>query len=229
MPRINADSNITVEYNYDPDVCPQCHHALHPKILQGTLNGDVSKRDTLLEIAFKCTHRNCMSMFIGQYKRSQMESRTGTMVGDFKHIKSVPLKYIAPTIFPEVENISPSFKIIYEQAHAAEANQLDEIAGVGFRKALEYLIKDYCIYKNPDNEQVIKSTMLGAVIQNYVDDGNLKACAQRAAWLGNDETHYIRKWENKDINDLKTLIDLSCVWVKSNILTEKYLHEMNNT
>lgn len=64
------------------------------------------------------------------------------------------------------------------------------------------------------------------VIDNYVTDVNLKACAKRAAWLGNDETHYVKKWENRDIHDLKILIKLTCGWIVNNILTEKYMTEM---
>jgi hypothetical protein len=220
MQSIAVNDSDVIKYDHNPDICPQCHHALQPKLLKGTISGNIGELETLLEIAFQCTNRKCMKMFIGQYKRPASATTS------FRYIKSVPIKYVAPTIFPEVEEISPSFKTIYGQAYAAESNQLEEIAGVGFRKALEFLIKDYCIHKNPSDEHLIKSTMLGNVIDRYVDDANLKACAKRAAWLGNDETHYVRKWENKDISDLKTLIDLSCVWVKSNILTEKYLHEM---
>jgi hypothetical protein len=52
------------------------------------------------------------------------------------------------------------------------------------------------------------------------------AYAKRAAWLGNDEIHYVRKWEDRDINDLKILIELTCGWVRNNLLTEKYMAEM---
>jgi hypothetical protein len=226
VPSINPNIGQNVEYNHTPDVCPQCHHALNPTVLNGTVTGEISKAGTRLEIAYKCTHRSCCSMFIGQYVRKQVHQGSGQRVGPFILDKSVPLKYTAPEIFAEVEEISPSFKKIYEQASAAESYGLDEISGVGYRKALEFLVKDYCIHKSPDSEDAIKSAFLGVVIKDYVDDANLQACAQRAAWLGNDETHYVRKWNNKDINDLKVLINLSCVWVRSNILTEQYLQEM---
>lgn len=226
MPNINPEGQNAVEYDHTPDVCPQCHHALNPKILQATVSGDIATPGTRLEIAFKCTHRNCQSMFIGQYVRRQLHQASGKMVGTFYFQKAVPISFQVPNIFPEVEEISPSFKTIYTQASAAESYGLDEISGVGYRKALEFLIKDYCIHKDPDNEEGIKSAFLGSVINEHVNDANLKACAQRAAWLGNDETHYVRKWEDKDISDLKVLIDLSCVWVRSNVLTEKYLQEM---
>lgn len=42
-------------------------------------------------------------------------------------------------------------------------------------------------------------------------------------WLGNDETHYVRKWEASDISDLKMLIDLTAHWMTSELLTERYL------
>lgn len=226
MPRVSTDCGKGLDFDHSPDVCPQCHHALQPKLLASSLSGEEHTSGTRLEIAFKCTHRNCNSMFIGQYVRKQVNAGH-QRVGVFSFVRAVPLKFLSPEIFEEVEDISPSFKTIYEQAAAAESFGLNEISGVGYRKALEYLIKDYCIHKDPDSEETIKSAFLGAVIQNHVQDANLKVCAQRAAWLGNDETHYVRKWEDKDINDLKILINLSCVWVRSNVLTERYLAEMN--
>ncbi|MDP3662066.1 MAG: hypothetical protein U1D41_10125 [Nitrosomonas sp.] len=226
--RISVENNSQAEeYDLVPDLCPQCHHAVHPSVLKATLNGDPTRVGTLLEIAFKCTNQKCLSMFIGQYAKKQIH--LGVPVGAFYFKQSVPKNFLAPEIFPEVVEISASFKTIYEQACAAEEFGLNEIAGVGYRKALEFLIKDYCIHKKPEIEESIKSSLLGAVINNHVEEGNLKACALRAAWLGNDETHYIRKWENKDINDLKILINLSCVWVRSNVLTEKYLAEMDKS
>lgn len=38
--------------------------------------------------------------------------------------------------------VSPQFVEIYNQAKAAESFQLDQITGLGLRKALEFLIKD---------------------------------------------------------------------------------------
>ena len=113
------------------------------------------------------------------------------------------------------------------QSEAAEAYQLGQIAGAGYRKALEFLIKDYAIKKNPEKEDEIKKSFLGNCINNFVPDENVKECARRAVWLGNDETHYIRKWEEKDINDLKILIRLTQAWILNSLLTEGYLAEMN--
>jgi len=105
--------------------------------------------------------------------------------------------------------------------------RLDQIAGVGYRKALEFLVKDYCILLDPTSRDAIQNEFLGATIDRRVTESNVKQCAKRAAWLGNDETHYVRKWEDKDISDLKILIALTMNWIRSAVLTEKYLKDMS--
>lgn len=67
---------------------------------------------------------------------------------------------------------------------------------------------------------------LGNCIKSYVDDSRIKTVAQRAVWLGNDETHYIRKWEGKNLNDLKKLIELTVHWIEMERLTESFKEEM---
>jgi len=115
---------------------------------------------------------------------------------------------------------------IYNQALAAEAGDLTEIVGIGLRKAVEFLIKDFAIHQKPSDEQDIKKSFLGNCIKNYIDDPNIKECATRAAWLGNDETHYLRKWVEKDISDLKLLIQLTVNWIENVLLTKQYIDDM---
>ncbi len=80
--------------------------------------------------------------------------------------------------------------------------------------------------RNPNDKEKIKGLFLGKCINEYIDDPRLKSTAEKAVWLGNDEAHYIKKWEDKDIADLKVLIRLSCIWVESILLTEQYDTEM---
>jgi len=122
--------------------------------------------------------------------------------------------------------VSPSFVDIYAQASAAEDWGLNQICGPGYRKALEFLVKDYCLSSKPEHEKEIRKTLLGSCIKEYIEDSNVKECAKRATWLGNDETHYLRKWEAKDVKDLKTLIRLTGNWIENNVLTKRYLEEM---
>lgn len=79
---------------------------------------------------------------------------------------------------------------------------------------------------NPEKEEEILKAFLGSCIKEYVEDGKVKECAKRATWLGNDETHYVRKWGTKDIEDLRTLIRLVVNWIESDVLTNQYLKDM---
>jgi hypothetical protein len=85
------------------------------------------------------------------------------------------------------------------------------------------------INQEPAKAEEIKGKLLGKCIHEDVTDPNVKATAKLATWLGNDETHYIRKWEDKDINDLKILIRLTVNWIDNVLLTQKYLKEMTPT
>src|SRR5699024_2819467 len=114
---------------------------------------------------------------------------------------------------------------IYNEAFHAEQTGLSLISGIGYRKALEFLVKDYLIYLEPDDESKILEKQLTPCI-NMLDNHNIKEIARRASWLGNDEAHYMRKWEDKDINDLKKLIELTVYFISMDISAKKYLKEM---
>lgn len=122
--------------------------------------------------------------------------------------------------------ISPSFSEIYSQAFAAEQQGLTEICGVGYRKSLEFLIKDYLILNNPSEQEKIEKKMLAQCIGEYVDNDKIKTVAKRAAWLGNDETHYVRKWEGRNLGDLKNLIKLTVHWIEMELLTKEFEESM---
>jgi len=201
-----------------PDICPICHRSIHPKNVGNFL---LTPRG-LVQAVFRCTSQKCEELFIATY----------TIVGGANECR---LHNIAPknpkkSEFPQtICDISPTFVDIYNQTIAAEAIGLTEIVGIGLRKALEFLIKDFAAKQKPSEGEAIKKVFLGKCIQDYIDDTNVKQCAKRAAWLGNDETHYIRKWEDKDVTDLKLLIRLTTNWIENVILTQKYADEMTET
>ena len=101
-----------------------------------------------------------------------------------------------------------------------------EICGVGYRKALEFLIKDYAILNYPQQKETIEKKLLGQCIKEFVTDEKVKIVATRAVWLGNDETHYIRKWEGKNLDDLKKLIELTVHWIEMEALTKSFEQDM---
>ena len=104
---------------------------------------------------------------------------------------------------------------------------LTKIAGTGFRRALEFLVKDYASREQPDDvkETICRKPMVQC-IKDHIQEEGIKTVAERAAWLGNDETHYLRKWEDKDINDLIDLIDSVSGWIVIHLKTEELKKSM---
>jgi hypothetical protein len=128
-----------------------------------------------------------------------------------------------------VASVSPTFIEISRQVAAAEAASLNQLVGIGLRKALEFLVKDFASAEHPDREAEIKAVPLAQCIRTYIDDPRVKAVAERAAWLGNDETHYVRRWEDKDIRDLKVLVQLAVNWIHNHLLTNEYIKTMERS
>ena len=77
---------------------------------------------------------------------------------------------------------------------------------MGYRKSLEFLIKDYAIYKHHDQCAAVESSSLSQCIATYIADERIKSLAKAAAWLGNDESHYVKKHSSYDLKDLKAFI-----------------------
>ena len=103
------------------------------------------------------------------------------------------------------------------EATSVESQGMRHVAGIGYRKALEFLLKDYAISKTPNSMGEISKQPLGQVIDKFISSDVIRTTAKAAIWIGNDEAHYTRKWEDKDISDLKRFID-ACVY---HIVTEK--------
>jgi hypothetical protein len=209
---------ITAQMQYDrlPDTCPVCHEGIVPRVVTGLVAGQPEKGD--FHIVFQCSKIACQTAFIGIYKYSGP--------GNYR-LHSVRPKTPRPASYSEpITTLSPTFVEVYNQAMAAESFELEQLVGIGLRKALEFLIKDFAIKKNSEKEADIRKAFLGKVINDYIDDHNVQKAASRATWLANDETHYTRRWEDKDISDLKILVRLTVNWIENVLLTEKYIEEM---
>lgn len=200
-----------------PDVCPICHRSVSPKAGQAY----VHSAKGWAQVVYQCTSDKCTQLFIGTYRYSH------TPTYPLYELQGVqPIRAQIHEFPQSVAEVSPMFVEIYNDARAAEGQGLAQLVGIGLRKAVEFLIKDFSVHQHPDQTDRIKSMMLGPCINEYVTDQNVKDCAKRAAWLGNDETHYIRKWEDKDITDLKLLVRLTTNWVDNVLLTQKYVADM---
>lgn len=184
-----------------PSKCPHCGRTMSPQHVGQSTSSETT---SLIEygrfaVIFRCSFEDCLKYFVIEYINDNYGS--ASMVN---YTYRPPIKVKLPE---NIEKVSPVFVEIYSQATVAESEALNQIAGVGYRKAAEFLIKDYAISKHKDDEEKIKAIMLGQVITEYLNDfPKIQALAKSVAWIGNDETHYVRRHDDKDIEDLKKFI-----------------------
>jgi hypothetical protein len=196
----------------EPLICPFCHKSIETNPLYFLEKNN----SNFAEFFLRC--KSCQSSFIGY---AQIGSD-----GCF-HISSLSKGKHKTKNFPsEIKEVSEKFVQIYGESEFAEQENLTEICGVGYRKALEFLIKDYLIKKFPEKEDEIKKKFLGNCISELIENSRIKEITKRATWLGNDETHYFKKWEDKDLEDLKKLIEITVHFISMEIEADKYMGEM---
>lgn len=132
-----------------------------------------------------------------------------------------PARFVQRTFDDDIVKLSHRFCDIYNQALLAEKCECFDIAGMGYRKSLEVLIKDYLIYFLHEDSDTIKAMTLNNCIMNKIQNEKLRITASRSAWLGNDYAHYVSKFADKDIHDLKRYIDATVHWISLEIITNE--------
>lgn len=197
----NVDRVIQKEFDI-PSHCPWCDARIAPVIInKSEISFTHGDRDKFFSILFSCP--GCKKHFLNQYSVHYDSGKTN--VSYFLKVNSSPVRKGKFTYDPIVDEICSDFAKIIDQAKTAEGLNLDHLAGMGYRKAAEFLVKDYLInHKNHDKLEISKK-QLGACIK-LLDVDKIKALAEATAWIGNDETHYIRKHEDRDVQDLKKFL-----------------------
>ena len=195
-----------------PDECPRCHFAITPEEIAFT--GYVDNKDCAFATGlYLCKH--CYQTFSTLY-----DCTPAYLTSQF-----IPrLLYAGPEELCDcycpdsVKKAFPRFYKIYNQAHKADSLGLDEIAGIGYRKAVEILVKDYCLLTLPDDKvkEKIPSMPLSQCI-NLIPYEPIRTLALGSAWLGNDETHYERKHVDHDLEDLKRFVKALIFFVSADL------------
>jgi hypothetical protein len=201
------------------DFCPLCHSSIKPVYRYAWMD----KRG--LQAVFECPKENCQKLFIAYYRVSTADEKS-MLETEYYYSSSEPIRIKEKAFSETITSISAEFCEVYNEAQIAEQRRLRNICGYGFRRALEFLIKDYLIHEKKDEKEEIENKSLLDCIEQYVDDSRIKECAKMAAWLSDGESHYYRKWGDKDLNDLKVIIDLTVNWIESESLAKKIIEEI---
>ena len=157
------DINTDKIYLQKPTDCPYCGKGIEPIELTSHY---VSQIDEVVEILF-CN--KCQKVFVAKYN-------------DASKFEGIPLNY--NEVLPKTNDIEqidkivqekfPTFCEIYKQAVRADKLELNLIVGPGYRKALEFLLKDYCISFNEDEKEKIIGMTINQVINHYITSDRIK-------------------------------------------------------
>lgn len=173
-----------------PDTCPRCGYAAHfeEKASCDWIDANYNSSFAFLLLCPHCLHIICLEIDDCSEQYRIFPQRTKF------HIDQ------------EIRTRYPRFAKIYEQALAAESFGLDEIAGMGMRKAVEALIKQLATELHPDRAEQIKNEMLSQTIKE-IEFQDVQLLAKANAYIGNDFTHLVQKHPEYTLKDLKKLIE----------------------
>lgn len=212
--KVLNDGSTMHEYVELATTCSCCGVALHPDVLFTACIESDDEQDNVIFSLNYCP--NCNECFVSKHI---FDEETGE---GYIYYSSAPIKNANLQFSRKIEELSPDFVSIYRDSYLAESHGLTSICGMGYRKALEFLIKDYVVYKNPLPEikdHVVKLSLMQC-INKYIEDKRLITLASASAWLGNDETHYVKKHPSYSLADLKTFINAFVTFIDADLAYE---------
>ncbi len=209
-----------------PDLCPVCDHGIDAKGIDAYGKTDMFRDGHYIQAVFQCPRENCQAIFITFYTSASYGPRN---FNEYVFLRNcyVPAYFEPEKFDEEIESFSPDFIKIFTQAKMADSMGLHLICGAGYRKSLEFLIKDYVNFTKPKKKQIVSDHSLGWLIVNEVDSEKVKFTAGLAKDVGNDETHYEKKIEELSLEDLRKLIKLTTNWISDELTMRGYLQKVD--
>jgi len=181
-----------------PATCPDC--GIGTDGVPNQLNYLTLDNNTYLFIA-TCSCTFCEKIFFYACYRNRDQSDNASMVCIYPNVDSTYSNNV-------LQNISPRFIDMYNQALRSEANEDFELAAIGYRSSLEILIKDFAIAElREPKDDVVKQSLFNA-IKKYLKRKDFVNTADVIRILGNDYTHYDKKYPEHDFVILKGYMDI---------------------
>ena len=203
-----------------PKECPYCHVHISPSVNAISKEHTVDNRNTVLSI-WECTNQECNKPFAVEH----FILHDGVFFNRYLSgsIKEIELPECISSL-PDAQSIdSPSrFIEIYRQAQIAEQYKLFELSGLAYRKAFEFLIKDWLILYNQLDKLRIDKMFLNNLIENYLK-GDLKIYSERLVWLCNDHAHYTVKFSEYDLSHIKKLFRMIISELEKEVTKKEFM------
>lgn len=176
----NEGNQVPLTIDRFPDECPRCRKGCTPKLNLAFMDKPFYQN---IQVVYQCPRIGCFSFFIARY------GSTGGSIGVpprvdlpclLRSVKAI--QHVAKREFSEnVAKVSPDFCQIFWEAETADGNGLSLICGVGYRKSLEFLIKDFLVNHilkdRTEDQEKVKEGFLGWCISTYIDEVRIKKVA----------------------------------------------------
>ena len=179
--------------------CPHCHYGIDLSLDSCRNYHDIAdewQSEFTIFAIHSCPH--CLKGFIVEHKMKIERYKGGRSIKETNHIQH-PITPKDFKVDERVQRISTRFCDIYKQSLQAKEYNLTEIYGMGLRKSMECLVKDYAVYTEQDSEEIVSQKTLAECISCYIQNSDIKTLATSCRKIGNNETH----WKNEnDISDI---------------------------
>ena len=179
-----------------PRLCPHCGVSNNPTI---NFLGYTSLGDNKYIYGFwnKCSDTNCNKITV------TYNDEVGVILAQYPKNKLREFDEL-------IKSMSPGFIDRYNQAYHCEQEGFEELAGIGYRSAMEILIKDYALFfKLKPKEEIAKLNLNRAIEIFFKDNHPALISADVVRFMGNDYTHW-EKDEKKppSLEEIKTYLDM---------------------
>lgn len=159
-------------------------------------------------VSYECTH--CHKRYLAIFN-VDLDAKQGSFGA------------LYPTVSVEYKNeilatVSQRFMDSYNQSLRAERIGDIELASVGFRQALECLVKDYAVNVLGEDRSTVAKKSLFEAIEKYLSSADLVKTADVIRILGNDYAHYERKYPEIDFDLLKRYMKIFISLVETQVL-----------
>ena len=172
------------------------------------------------EIHYLVMCQNCKKFFMATYLNVQKTDTYATK----QIFSSIYPHGIFQHSFPhDIKQISEKFVNIYEQAMTAKDAELNELVGIGLRRAFEFLLSDYI--KNVLEVEPAK-TLEKRIEQIKVQNVNVNGTLVR--WIGNDHTHIEIKHPEFSIEEMIDSINMVVYYLYAEYKSKEVAKKINN-
>ncbi len=191
-----------------PKYCPVCGEKQVPQQIKSFLFPP-KKEKQYGSVCYECS--SCGNYYIVTYDIVRKE-KTG-FVGSFcPEIRG-------PKFYDDVlGELSPRYLTACQQAVNAEFRGDLELAAIGYRSALECVVKDYAIKElDKPHDEVAGKSLFAAIGEYLSEQKELLNTADVVRLLGNDYTHYERKYPEYDFDLLKQYFNIFTAFLRMKI------------